>query len=124
MKKIICILLIFLLSISLTGCINDKDQLIGTWEGNWKIGQDLFVMKGKYWITFFSDDTCTISYENVAITPISDIFNKWALKDNNIVFKTSNEDVVMTFSYSFVNSTNLRLINIKNGEILNLTLQK
>ncbi len=110
MRKKILIggIIILILSISLTGCVDEKSKFVGTWS---------FSSGGT--ITFNSDDTAV----NTDIGPLADLAIAgtvtYALANQQITFTASS--VGKTLNYSFPDSNTLILTNNAG---LSLTLIK
>ncbi len=113
MNKIPAILVVTaLICLSLTGCLSDKDKLIGTWQ---------FSEGGT--ITFYSNNTVSIQdIRPLVAIQLNGIFS-YSLADHNITFTSHGNPVgiTLTFTYTFTNDTTLIL---QNSVTLTLTKVK
>jgi hypothetical protein len=102
-KKLPILLVIsVLVSLSFTGCLSDKDKLVGTWQGS----------EGGT-ITFYSNNTVSIQNVGALVAvQLNGIFT-YSLADHNITFssRSSPVGITLTFAYNFPNDTTLILRN-------------
>ena len=110
MNKIPAILLTTtLICLSLTGCLNDKDRLIGTWQ---------FSEGGT--ITFYTNNTVSIqNIRPLVAIQLNGLFT-YSIANHNITFTSHSTPVgiTLTFNYAFTNDTTLIL---KNSVTITLT---
>jgi hypothetical protein len=100
MKKLpVLILISVLFSLSLTGCLSDKDRLVGTWQ---------YSEGGT--ITFYGNNTVTIqNIGPLVAVSLNGVFT-YSLTDHNITFASrGSTGITFTFAYSFPNDTTLIL---------------
>lgn len=100
MKKIVIILILTtLISLSLTGCVSDKDRLIGTWQ---------YAQGGT--ITFFQNNTVTVTnFGQILEVQLNGVFT-YSISDHNITFASRGQTgITFSFRYSFPNDKTLVL---------------
>jgi len=101
MKKIaITAMVLILVSLSITGCLGDKNKFIGTWQ---------FSEGGT--LTFYQNDTVSVTLSRANLLFQSSGLFTYSIANNNITFTSrgSSVGITLTFPYSFPNENTLIL---------------